>query len=217
MLVDKNHFSQSEVDFYRLWISDLDSIGYKWPSIDSNSRSKRLVDNKSVSVYFKSIEQDHSSNSNANEKSNVQNKHQQVKLAKIKSLCQFPVDKNIELDRISKINDIILVTWINSSKDLDLISNVINIHFSYIIGCFSSKIDEITNINGITLIEAINFQHCVYNAVNIGFKQNSFIFAKSINNFKFWSDAIKLVDSNKKINLIELENDQKVKIIFFSH
>ena len=160
MLVDKKHFSQSEVDFYRLWINDLDSIGYKWPSIDSNSRSKRLVDNDSVSVYFKSLEQDHSSNSNANEKSNVQNQHQQAKLAKLKSICQFPVDKNIELDRISKINDIILVTWINSSKDLDLVSNVINIHFSYIIGCFSSEIDEVRNINGITLIEAINFQHC---------------------------------------------------------
>lgn len=227
MLVDKKHLSQSEVDFYTLWIKDLDRIGYKWPQLNSN-RANNYADNNQtilpISVYFKALEQEHSSNSNDNEKSIVQKQGQEFKLAKIKSLCQLPADKNIDLDKMDKISDIILVTWIMSGEDLDLISNVLNIHFSFIIGCFPSEKVKLANVNdyinkntsgGITLIDAKSFQMCANNSVNIGFKQNTFIFVKSINNFAFWSNTIKLIDSSEQVNFLELENNQKVYIHFF--
>lgn len=177
----------------------------------------------SISLYFKSLEKMHSTNSNENEKSIVQKQSHESKLTKIKSLCKLPIDKNIELDKINKISDIILVTWIISDEDLDLITNVLNIHFSFIIGCFFSKKINITNINeyinkkttgGITLIDAKNFQNCAYYSVNIGLKQNTFIFAKRIKNFSFWSNNIKLKETNERINIIELENNPKVNINF---
>ena len=221
MLVDKKHLCKSEVDFFRLWVKDLDSIGYKWPNINSN-RAKDFIQKKQtlpITAYFKALEQDHSSNSNDNEKSIVQRQSQETKIAKIKSICQFPADKSIDLDTINKINDIILVTWIKSAEDLDLISNVLNIHFSFIIGCFPSEIDKLSNINdyimsntsgGITLIDATSFQQCAFNAINIGYKQNTFIFVKSINKFEFWSNTTKFIDSNDKINFFELDSNPKV-------
>ena len=226
MLVDKKHLCISEVDFFHLWIKDLDSIGYKWPNINSN-RAKDFVQKKQtlpITAYFKALEQDHSSNSNDNEKSIVQRQSQETKIAKIKSMCQIPADKSINFDKINKINDIILVTWIKSAKDLDLISNVLNIHFSFIIGCFPSKIDKLSNINdylmsktsgGITFIDATSFQQCVFNAVNIGFKQNTFIFAKSINKFEFWSNNSKLTNLSDKINFFEHNNNSKVRKTYF--
>ena len=224
MLVDKKHLSQSEVDFYTLWINDLDHIGYKWPQLNSN-RANNYAENTQklpISVYFKALEQEHSSNSNDNERSIVQKQSQEIKLAKIKSLCQFPAD--INLDKIEKINDVILVTWIMSDEDLDLISNVLNIHFSFIIGCFASEKVKLANVNdyinkntsgGITLIDAKSFQMCAYNSVNIGFKQNTFIFAKSIKNFAFWSNTSKLIDSSEQINFFEHENNNKVYFFIF--
>ena len=71
MLVDKKHLSKSEIDFYSLWIKDLDRIGYKWPQFNSNRVNNYAESNQKlpISVYFKALEQDHSSNSNDNEKS----------------------------------------------------------------------------------------------------------------------------------------------------
>jgi len=223
MLVDKKHLCQSEIEFFGLWLNDLDSIGYKWPQINSNRDPENKIKKTqkiAESVYFRSIEQEHSSNSNDNEKSIVQKREEDAKLDRIKSLCKLQNDKNIEISKVERNNNLILVTWLKSREDLVMIENILNIHFQVIVGCFKSEIPGLERISdfivtnttgGIALIESTNFKECVYSAINIGFNQNTFIFTKNLNLFQFWSE-IKLREPSRleQLDISSFNMDQKV-------
>lgn len=201
MLVDKKHLIEAEIDFFHLWIRDLDAIGYKWPEKKTNTRSRLERKADVQSIYYKSIEQEHSSNSNDNEKSLVSKKSEESKITKIRSLCKFTTDKVIDVRQPDRINDIVIVTWITSLEDVELLVNVLNVHFRLVIGCFQSTLTGLNQINdfivfnttgGVVLIDSTDFKNCVYKAVNIGFSQNTFILAQNLNQFKFWQSEIKL-------------------------
>lgn len=203
MLVDKKHLVEAEVEFFALWISDLDAIGYKWPLINSVRKQSKTSESKlsQLAIYFKAIEQEHSSNSNDNEKSLAQKQSQDSSAEKLKQMCKNV--NNLEMDKVNKLTDTILVTWVKSVEDIELISKVINVHFSTIVVCFSSQIENTSKIDqfiltntsgGISFIDSNSFKQCVYGAINMGFRQNTFLFAKNLYRFEFWLNDTKLVE-----------------------
>lgn len=220
MLTKKKHLSESEVEFYQIWINDLDNLGYKWPeirpwtttSISNNNSSNKL----SQTIHFKAVEQEHSSNSNKNEKSFVKKKSEDAKISQILRMCKFETDKKIDLENTSQIENVILVTWVKTREQIELISNVFSIHFKLIVACYSSKIEGLEAINqfvvsntagGIALIDSANFRQCVFTATNMGYKLNSFIFAKQLHLFEFWNDGINVVAPGDKEMLTYYDYD----------
>ena len=196
MLVNKKHLAETEINFYKTWIQDLDRIGYKWPKLNKNINEKQ----PSVSLFYKSVEQEHSSNSNNNEISLIMANLWQEQKNYLKNLCNY--DLNISP---CKIDNIILITEANSKEDLKEIE-LRKLHFNYVIVCLQSKIansfEELTKRSFTVLIYDQTFSTCVRNAFKIGFKQQTFLIAKDLKNFKIFND----------IKLSNMKTDQQISL-----
>ena len=222
MLIKKKHLSESELEFYQIWINDLDNLGYRWPEMRTWTplRDAKL----SQTVHLKAVEQEHSSNSNNNEKSIVQTRNEEAKMSKVLSMCKLAKDKLIDIEAIDRMDDAILVTWVKSREQVEFISNVVNIHFKFIFACYASKIDGLginefivrNTSGGIALLDAANFRQCVYTATNMGYKLNSFVFAQDLALFEFWRDGIKLVvpEDKQMLNYNDYDTNTKVIVLF---
>lgn len=233
MLVAKKHLDPSEIELYRRWINDLDSIGYRWPHRRTNNKSPGESSRTNINsrvIYYKSVEQDHSSNSNQNEKSLVQRRAEMAKKKALEQLCEpLPMDDLNTNDENKKntISDVILlVTWIKSREEFEIVVNIVSLHFRNIIVCF--KMNNLTEIysdkrpDGMTLIDGIgSFDECVFYATRLGHRQNTFIFVKYIYSFEFWGNKLTLeepVMSNAYLRMSTRNTYQKSLIVnmFFS-
>jgi hypothetical protein len=200
-LIEMKHLDEKNLDFYKAWIKDLTNIGYRWPKINRPSSENRAEAN----IIYKSIEQEHSSNSNKNEKSlNILkvNINQKENLEKY---CESKFDTNLNS---CKFNKFILITKVSSIKELSYAALFINVHFPYVIICINENSSDLfldyvssmnSTLNGISILKNPNFKACVNSAFQIGFKQQSFIIAKDLSKFYFWSSTIQLVSKENPI------------------
>lgn len=223
MLVVKKHLDSSEIELYRRWIKDLDSIGYRWPHRRTNNKSPDESSRTNINsrvIYYKSVEQDHSSNSNQNEKSLVQRRAEMAKKKALKQICESLSmdDLNMNENKNKIITDVILVTWIKSREEFEIVVNIVGLHFQNIIGCFTTtntlaQILSDKRPGGMTLIDGIgSFDECVFHATRLGHRQNTFIFVKYIYSFEFWSDKLTLeepVMSNAYLRMSKRNTYQK--------
>jgi hypothetical protein len=178
-LVKKDIFSSKEIDFYNLWIDELNSLNYKWPelkkiNLNNSNPDKRLI-------YF-----------NQNLKNN------QHKL--IETFCNTSFNLNL----IEKNEKVILITQANKITDLNYIS-IIQTHFSYIIVCFNnSNISIDISIYSFTFILTNeSFSKCIEIAFEIGFKKESFLVVEQFLKFKYWNFKYTIIEKSKSLNLID--------------
>ncbi len=199
-LIEKKHLDEQELDFYKAWIKDLTNIGYRWPEINRSSPEKTLKTN----IIYKSIEQEHSSIANKNEKSlNILNADLNQK-KHLESYCEFKLNT---ISNSCKFDRFILITQASNIQELDYVTLFLNIHFPYVIVCTSENraqlfLDYISlnsSLNGITILTTSNFKTCVNSAFEIGFKQQSFMIAKDLSKFYFWSKNIQLISKEDPI------------------
>ncbi len=185
-LIEKELLEKDELEFYKIWLDDLDSIGYKWPKINRNPTFQ--LKSTIMKIFHKSNEQEHSSNSNENEQSELKSKSNIKKFKFIESFCQIEIDKSIERCQLNKF---VMITFAKTIEDIIFIQRFINIHVTYIIICIEnnqSKIitesfinDILIRSTGLTFIimeNEDNFKKCIINSMNIGFKQQSFLILK---------------------------------------
>ena len=234
MLIEKKHLNEIELEFYNKWISDLDSIGYMWPEILKNKRS--MITEDLSSIYYKAIEQEHSSNSNENEPSSVMINSNFRQNEKIDNICRFKYDKAMKPDKLEKI---LLVTFANNKKELEFVNSFLSIHFPYVIVCMTNTQSDLMNIDfndyllyssGFTIIQLldnINLKYkrsiCIQKAIQIGFKQQSLVFINNASNLYFWEsdlviesifDASKRIDFNSDMNTDLIERNLKDNTYF---
>ena len=234
MLINKKHLNKVELVFYKKWINDLDFIGYKWPEILRTKRPKKTED--SSSIYFKAIEQDHSSNSNENEPSFIMLESNLRKNEKLYDICRIRFKKNINPD---KRENILLLTFANNKKELDYAHSFLTVHFPYIIVCITNIDSDLINIDlsdyliyssGFTIIRLLensNLKYkrstCIQKAIQIGFKQQSFILVNNVTTFFFWqtyiviepiSNASKIINLNFNMSSDLIEQNLNENIYF---
>ena len=200
-LIDKKHLEENNMGFYTAWIKDLTTIGYKWPKINRLSSEN----NANANVFYKSIEQEHSSNSNGNEKSlnvfrvNINQKKN------LENYCESKFDLNLNSCKFEKL---ILITQASDIQELSYVTLFLNVHFPYLVICTNENngelfLDYVSSLNsslsGISILKSSNFKSCVNSAFKIGFKQQSFIIAKDLSKFYFWSKTIQLVSKENPI------------------
>lgn len=168
-------------------MNDLDTIGYKWPKyINATSKS-----DLNFTIYFRPPS------------------------TKLKPVCKL-INKSFN---DSTMNSLILVTYFTEIDNMDTILKVASIHFKYIVGCYNFKIDKWEQLlnstsSGLTLIYSSSFKKCVYIAVNMGFKLNTFIFIKYFYTFEFWAKKVELIEpkADEKVNFADL-NSSKVSLL----
>lgn len=195
-LISKRFLDSSQLKVYTLWIESLDQIGYQWPS----KKRPQPAKDKKINIFYKSIEQMHSSSSNENEESMRMKNNHLVRLNHIKGLCEM--ETNSTIDSLDKA---VLITSADSIDQLKLLSLFWRAHFSYIVVCWFNKdvrslansLDLVGNSTDLNLIICENenyhfgFDQCVDYTYRMGFKQNVFFIAKSVSEFSFWSSNIK--------------------------
>lgn len=194
-LIEKKHLNEEEFEFYNEWIEDLNRIGYKWPEI---KRSKIKMEENGLNIIYKSVEQEHSSNSNENEFSLTMQNYYKNQEEKLKLMCSEEIRLDLIEKQISKMSNVLLVTMIQSQSDLEYFDSFINIHFPYSILCVSNldKLNQsflnsfLSKSYGYSTIhkQDLNFQDCISYATIIGYKQQAFLIVKNINRFQFWSN-----------------------------
>jgi hypothetical protein len=192
MLVDKKHFEKTQINFYKAWIQDLDSIGYKWPQIKAKIESIKA----STFVYYKSVEQERSSNSNKNEISLTMANLMLEQQKYLINLCNFEASFTI---KPCQIDNLILIT---QAKTKEEIINL-KLHFNYAILCLENKINvSIQDLTESFTIIKYNstFSSCVKDAFGMGFRQQTFIVAKNLKNFTIFND-FKLKEMEQNISL----------------
>jgi len=178
-LVKKDIFSSKEIDFYNLWIDELNSLNYKWPELKKINLNNSNPNNSLI--YF-----------NQNLKNN------QHKL--IETFCNTSFNLNL----IEKNDKVILITQANKITDLNYIS-IIQTHFSYIIVCFNnSNISIDISIYSFTFILTNeSFSKCIEIAFEIGFKKESFLVVEQFLKFKYWNFKYTIIEKSKSLNLID--------------
>ena len=117
MFIDANLFDPYEIEFYKTWIDDLNTLDYKWPDLSSKSaqtENERLV--------YQSVEQVHSTNAGVNEKSQRILQRESAQHDFIESRC------NLKLNQTNrcKLDKILLITTIESLDDLEYIDKNIS-------------------------------------------------------------------------------------------
>ena len=214
MLINNKHFESSELEFYKTWLNDLDSIGYRWPKLKRNNQQPSQ-NNNLLSIYHKSIEQEHSSISNQNEMSSKMINTNLVQINNLMSICQFKISFN---SKICKFDNLVLITSASSIEQLQKIATFTNIHFPYIVVCFNKELDNDVNnyltsnfTSSITIIfnPKNSNKYCINKAFQIGLKQQAFIISMSLKNFNFWNDKLQLIDPNaqNKIDFNDFESE----------
>lgn len=190
-------FDNYELEFYQGWINDLDKLKYKWPKLIKPSLTSSK--NASNKIIYLSVEQEHSSNSNENEKSSRVLSKKLNRLNSIKSECK------LKLNEVNPclVNNTLLITMASGIDDLKYIDYKVNVYFPYIIVCIPFKAGLVNDTSKteyfFTLIDESDFVECVKIARQIGFKQRSFIVAENIRKFLFW-DKIEITKSLLKPN-----------------
>ncbi len=212
-------------------MDDLDSIGYKWPKIDRNNKNRISESNKIMKIFHKSNEQKHSSNSNSNEKSAIKLKSIIQQIEFVENICQIEMDKSKERCKMDKF---IMITYAKSIPDIKYIQNLINIHVNYLIVCMeknqshnftesylNSFLIESTGLTFILMENSKNFKDCINHAMNIGFKQQSFLILK---NFKLFNYLIaqkiiefKNLNDSTLIDLNDLTKDDENNLNKYSY
>lgn len=217
MLIAKNHLNEIELEFYKAWINDLDNLGYKWPKINRS----RMVNAERNTIFYKSIEKLHSSNSNENELSSNGYQNKLTQLNALKNACKINVDYDINP---CKFEDFILITRPSSFEDLNYVKTFINLHFPYIILCLDDEkikyMLENSTLDGLAILPQnnTNFSSCIDRAFNIGFKQQTFIIAEDIRLLKFWSEFdIFLTDPmNNYVDIRKFSSENLQKNVYFT-
>jgi hypothetical protein len=215
MLINNKHFESSELEFYKTWLNDLDSIGYRWPKLKRNNQQPSQ-NNNLLSIYHKSIEQEHSSISNQKELVLNTLNITSLQMNYLDKVCQTDID--FKKFKPCVLDNIILVTTASSIDDLKQIYFLINVHFPYIIVCYENKTDEslkkfilLNNTPSITILFSSreNFKSCINRSFKIGFKQQSFLIAKDFTKLNFWSDktVLAIPDDKNIINFNSLEQE----------
>ncbi|CAF0910446.1 unnamed protein product [Brachionus calyciflorus] len=173
-MVNKGHLTKIEIEFYQKWINDLNKLGYKWPKIER--KFLNLEKNDSLRIFYKSIEQTQSSISNDNQPS--------LRILKTKnSICPLTSDQNY------KIDNIVLITYIDSIDEFRTFRHTLNLKFPYTVICTKNKDivshDFLNENYGYTILlinTSESFSNCIDTSLKIGFKQQSFIFFKNFRN-----------------------------------
>ena len=185
MLIEKKHFNSVEYEFYKAWIQGLTSMNYKWPKMQKSATSPATQ----KTVYFQSIEQEHSSSANKNEKSLTVLTKQSSQQEYLEKYCDSKLEFHLKPCKFDKF---LLITTATSVKEVEYVSKFVNIHFPYIIICTSEQnadqfLASIQQLSGITLLVSSTFKECINNAFKLGFKQQAFMIAKNLGQFYFWA------------------------------
>jgi hypothetical protein len=194
-LIEKDFLKQKELNFYRLWVKSLDKMGYKWPKRTIKQYEKSFQSD--LTVYFKAVEQEHSSNSNKNEESFHSRMNHLTKMNYIKNMCQFDLKHDLNLP---KMDNLILLTLIDNKSDLEYLNSFLSVHFTYLVVCveqensltfnFTNYLYNSSSMTILILTENVTLSNCVNHALSIGFMRQSFLFIKNIKQFPFWSEKI---------------------------
>ena len=192
-LVNKKHLNANEIHFYKVWIDDLNNLGYKWPKLD-----KIISDSDDEFLFYKSVEKEHSSNSGQNEISTNMLTKRLEQMKTLEKECLFKIDFTINPCIFEKL---ILITQATSVADLKYLISIIYLHFPYTIICINNKtlfesfISANPHTTSYTILLEENFKECIRKSINIGFKQQSFVIAKHFRNFSYWSKSLRVVES----------------------
>ncbi len=196
-------FDKDEVEFYQAWIDALDQLGYKWPELIKTSASSRSMEEQKI--IYQSVEQDHSTNSNfRNEISLRVSLKASSRLTSIKETCGLELIKT----NSCQFTNILLITEASSIQDLTYIDMSVNLFFPYTIVCVPPDLNLTGSDYFFTRIVEVSFKDCLDTAKRMGFKQQSFVIAKNIREFKFW-DKMQIVKTS------EPPADHADKIVFW--
>lgn len=154
--------------FYKSWVRDLDKIKYKWPDI--GRLADRRVDKQPV-VYFKQ---------------SIMSKEDQIET--VEAACSVTLKPDVKL---AQIDNLVLLTSASSVKELENIDKIWRAHFKYIIVCYTGRQKLLFDYK-FTIILSLkgSFTSCIKTAKRIGLRRHSFILAKDISNFRFWSNQV---------------------------
>jgi len=195
VLVDKKHLNVNELEFYKMWIKDLDALRYKWPKI-KRTREEKAVSSKQI--YYKSIEKDHSSNSNKNELSLIKLNEHLEQMNYVESECKIKLEYKINPCKFDKF---LLVTSASNTKELQYLNSFFKLHFPYMVICVNENAlvknfisAENSALTSFTILVERNFTECIRLASIIGFKSQALIVAKDFKHFLFWSETIEIFD-----------------------
>jgi hypothetical protein len=205
-LIVKKFLKDTELNFVRLWIEALNSIGYKWPSlfkrraINKNKKSQHFI-------FYTAVEQAHSSNSNKNQESLSTINNRLAKMKFISDKCQSELKLNTVFASYDKA---MLVVDVKTAQELDLINLFVSVHFQYISLCInqdSVKLNLTEYLKSLHSYSAIiysslngsSFNTCMRSIFDVGFKHQAYIVIASIKKFKFWSTSIQLTENNHEL------------------
>jgi hypothetical protein len=215
MLIEKKHLNKIELNFYKAWIEDLESLGYQWPKINR----KKIIKDATKKIYYKSIEKLHSSNSNENELS--ADSHQK-NLRQLKALVQACNIKTGYEIKPCKFEAFILITKPSTLEDLNYVITLVNLHFPYIVLCLDDEMIELllqnSTFDGLAILAQTNFTSCIDAAFNIGFKQQTFVIAENIRLLKFWSEFDIFLNDPiiNPVDLRQIDSDTLRENVYFT-
>lgn len=201
VLIKRGHFDTIELDFYRTWLDDLNTLGYKWPSLNRNGVQSTA--SMRPKIFHKSIEQPHSSNSNDNEESELMKRVRTVRVNKLKKLCQLNFTPDEEQIAANQIRNISLIAVATNKHQLEYVNNFLGLHFERVIICLiGSSIRQnylnqfVSKSTGMTIVQTETFAECLNMSISLYDLQNQFVVVKNLTSFSFWLEDMNLEPAN---------------------
>jgi hypothetical protein len=156
-------------------------------------------------IIYQSVEQDHSTNSNFRKEISLRvSLKASSRLTSIKETCGLELIKT----NSCQFTNILLITVASSIQDLTYIDMSVNLFFPYTIVCVPTDLNLTGSDYLFTQIVEASFKDCLDTSKRMGFKQQSFVIAKNIREFKFW-EKMQIVKTS------EPPADHADKIVFW--
>ena len=139
-------------------------------------------------LYYKALEQEHSSPSSPNELSQTSLELIRTQESSLKKQCQLNSTPNMTS---CKFPNIILLTHASTQLDIDHIIKSASLNFPYTIVCLSNTSSNLNPSSSLAVIFTNStFSSCLSLAFKTGFKQQTFLIAKNLGSLSYWDDQL---------------------------
>jgi hypothetical protein len=196
-LVAKKLLDEVEIGFVEAWIKTLTEIGYKFPKIGKKPGKSGVT---ATRVFYKSIEQAHSSNSNLNEQSLTIETNHLAKIEYMSKKCKIELNQNV---KFTSYDQVLLIVSARNNQELEYIDLFLSTHFNYMAVCVYGDLANLNVTNylqsssGLLLIKESSFKKCIDMVFQIAFKQQAFLVVKDAKKLTFWSKEFKFEDEKR--------------------